>query len=104
MFDCLASVMLKRIENSHGVNVVRFFSFSVSFTQRGGDERASQAALVLKRLPANAGDEGDAGSIPALGRSPGGGLGDPLQYSCLENPTEEPGGLQSMGLQRVRRD
>ena len=61
--------MLKRIENSHGVNVVRFFSFSVSFTQRGGDERASQAALVLKRLPANAVDKGDAGSIPALGRS-----------------------------------
>ena len=47
---------------------------------------------------------GDLGSIPGLGRSPGEGHGNPLQYSCLENPpwTEEPGGLQSMGLQRVR--
>ena len=96
--------MLKRIENSHGVSIVKFFSFSVSFIQRGVDERASQAALLVKRLPANAGDKGDAGSIPALGRSSGGGLGNPLQYSCLENPTEEPGGLQSMGLQRVRHD
>ena len=46
------------------------------------------------------------GSIPGLGRSPRGGHGNPLQYSCLENPmkTEEPGGLQSMGSQRVRQD
>ena len=47
----------------------------------------------------------DLGSIPGLGRSPGGGHGNPLQYSCLENPcgqrTEEPDGLQFMGLQRV---
>ena len=40
---------------------------------------------------------GDLGSIPGLGRSPGEGNGNPLQNSCLENPTEEPGGLQSMG-------
>ena len=41
---------------------------------------------------------GDLGSIPGLGRSPGGGNGNSLQYSCLENPMkEEPGGLQSMG-------
>ena len=40
-----------------------------------------------------------------LGRCPGGGHGNPLQYSCLENPwTEEPGRLQSMRLQRVRHD
>ena len=37
----------------------------------------------------NAGDSGDAGSIPELGRSPGGGHGNPLQYSCLENPLEQ---------------
>ena len=43
----------------------------------------SQAALVVKKTPANA---GDLGSIPGLGRSPGGGHGNPLQYSCLENP------------------
>ena len=40
---------------------------------------------VTKNLPANA---GDTGSIPGLGRSPGGGNGNPLQYSCLENPLD----------------
>ena len=52
-------------------------------------------------------NSGDLGSIPGLGRSPGGGHGNPLQYSCLENLhpwTEEPGGLQSMGSQRVGHD
>ena len=39
----------------------------------------------VKSLPANAGDIGDTGLIPELGRSPGGGNGNPLQYSCLEN-------------------
>ena len=47
--------------------------------------RASQVALVVKNLPANAGDTRNAGSIPGLGRSPGKGNGNPLQYSCLEN-------------------
>ena len=61
-------------------------------------------ALVVKNLPTNNVDTGDAGSIPRSGRSPGGGHGNLLQCSCLENPipwTEETGGLQSMGLQRV---
>ena len=45
------------------------------------------------------------GEIPGLGRPPGGGHGSPLRHSCLRIPwTEEPGGLQSMGLQRVRHD
>ena len=43
---------------------------------------------VVKNLPANAGDMGDAGSIPGSGRSPGGGNGNPLQYSCLEHPMD----------------
>ena len=48
---------------------------------------------------------GDPGSIAGLGQSPGGGHGNSLQDSCLENPwREEPGGLQSMGSQRVGRD
>ena len=48
-------------------------------------------------------DAGDLGSIPGLGRSPGKGIGNPLQYSCLENPMDRgAGGLQSMGSQRVR--
>ena len=46
----------------------------------------SQVALVVKNLPANAGDLRDADSIPGSGRSPGEGKGYPLQYSCLENP------------------
>ena len=46
---------------------------------------ASQAVLVVKNLPANVGDVRDAGLIPGLGRSAGGGHGNPLQYSCLEN-------------------
>ena len=46
----------------------------------------SQVALVVKNLPANAGDIKDTGSIPWWGKSPGGGHGNPLQYSCLENP------------------
>ena len=62
-------------------------------------------ALVVKNLPANARDIRDVGSITASGRSPGGRNGNQLQYSCWKIPwTEEPGGLQSMGLQRVRRD
>ena len=40
---------------------------------------------VVKNLPANAGDSGNEGSIPGLGRSPGEGNGNPLQYSCLGN-------------------
>jgi len=42
--------------------------------------------LVVKNLPATAGDIRDMGSIPGSGRSPRGGHGNPLQYSCLENP------------------
>ena len=42
-------------------------------------------ALVVKNLPANAGDVRDAGLIPGSGRCPGGGYGKPLQYSGLEN-------------------
>jgi len=45
-------------------------------------------ALVVKNLPANAGDVRDMGSILELGRSPGEGQGNPLQYSCLENPMD----------------
>ena len=44
--------------------------------------------LVVKNLSVNAGDVRDAGSIPRLGRSPGEGNSNPLQYSCLENPID----------------
>ena len=45
-------------------------------------------ALVVKNLPAIAEELRDTGSIPGVGRSPGGGKGNPLQYSCLENPMD----------------
>ena len=59
------------------------FTFTFSFFYI---VRASQVSLGIKILPANAGDTGEAGSIPGLGRSLGGGHGKPLQDSCLENP------------------
>ena len=58
---------------------------------------------VVKNLPANAGDAGDTGSIPRLGRSPGEGNGNPFQCSYLENSTDRGAWLlQSVGSQRIR--
>ena len=45
-------------------------------------------ALVVKNPPANAGDIRDMGSVPGSERSPGEGKGNPLQYSCLQNPMD----------------
>ena len=45
-------------------------------------------ALVVKSSPVNAGDIRDVGSIPELGKSPGEGHGNSLQYTCLENPMD----------------
>ena len=56
-------------------------------------------AQMVENLACNAGDPG---SIPGLGRSPGGGHGNPLQYPCLENLMDR--GAWSMGLQRVGHD
>ena len=58
----------------------------------------------VSEVKASARNVGYLGLIPGLGRSPGERDGNPLQYSCLENPMNEPGGLQSMGSQRVRHD
>ena len=60
---------------------------------------ASQVVLVVKNLPANAGDVRETGSIPGLGRCPGGGHGNPLQYSCLQNPMD--GGAWGATVHRV---
>ena len=63
---------------------------------------AFQVVLVIKNPPVSTGDIRAVGLIPGLGRGPGGGRGKPLQYSCLGIPwTEEPGRLQSTGLERV---
>ena len=63
---------------------------------------ASQVSLMLKNLPPSAGDVRGMGSIPGLGRSCGGGPGNPLQHSCLENPVDK-GTWQAtvLGLHRV---
>ena len=63
-------------------------SHSISFLFHSTLFRASQVALVVKNPPAKAGNLRDAASIPGLGRSPGGGHGNLLQYSCLENPMD----------------
>ena len=55
---------------------------------RGAYVQAFQVALVVKKLPTNAGDVRDAGLIPGSGRSPGGGHGNLFQYSFLENPMD----------------
>ena len=49
---------------------------------------SSQLALVVKNPPANAGNIRDVSSVPGLERSSGGGHGNPLHYSCLENPVD----------------
>ena len=58
------------------------------FEPRHSSSRAFQVALVVKNLPAIAEDIRDIGSVPGLGRSPGEGNGNPLQYSCLGNPMD----------------
>ena len=57
---------------------------------------------MVKNLPANAGTRGDVGSIPGLGKSPGGGNGNPLQSSCLGNPMDR-GAWEAIvhGMQRI---
>ena len=69
-------------------------------------QQASQEVLVEKNLPANSGDKRDLGSVPGSGKTPGGGHGNPLQYSCLRNSMDTGAwrAVQSMGLQRVGHD
>ena len=62
----------------------------------------SQVVLVVKNPPANSGDIRDTGSIPGLGRSPGGMATHSSILAWRLPQTEKPGGLQSIGSQRVR--
>ena len=57
----------------------------VNLMLRISHHRGFPGGSVVKNLPTSVGDMGDAGSIPMSGRSPGGGNGNPLQHSCLEN-------------------
>ena len=63
---------------------------------------ASQVVLVVKNLVANAADIRDVGSVPGWRRSPGRGDGNPLQYSCLENPMDR-GAWQAIGFRVTKR-
>ena len=62
----------------------RYYIINIMYTYYG----ASQVSLVVKNPPANAGDVRDICSISELGRSPGRGPGNPLQYSYLKNPMD----------------
>ena len=74
----------------------RAIQFCETFSNILNDQKwASQVALVVKNLPATAGDIRDMGSSPGSGRCPGGGHGNPLQCSCLENPVDR-GAWQAM--------
>ena len=72
------SIMIISNESALCIRWPKYWSFSFSISPEGGS--------MVKNPPANAGDTGDAGSIAGLGRPPEGG--NPLQYSCLENPMD----------------
>ena len=69
------------------------------FLRTRSPKGASQAVLVVENPPANTGDIRDSSSIPGSGRSPGGGHGNPLQYSWLEEPMDR--GAQQATVHRV---
>ena len=84
----LQSMGSQRVGHNWATSVSIFDYFDSCFLEKQiflGTKRASQVVLVIKNLPANARGIRDAGSIPELGRSPGGGHGNPLLHSCLEN-------------------
>ena len=85
-----------------GMNVIFSNELTVNINDLSVSYWASQVALVVKSLPANAGPIRDMGLIPDLGRFRGGGHGHPLQYSCLENPINR-GGWQAT-VYRVARN
>ena len=65
--------------------ILLFFTFLMILLISFG---ACQVVLVIKNLSVSVGDIRDPGSIPGLGKSSGGGNGNPLQYTCLENPMD----------------
>ena len=68
-------------------NVISYLG-ATRITQTWTSPWASGMKLVVKNPPTNAGDLRDTGSVPGLGRFPGGGNGNPLQYPCLNNPMD----------------
>ena len=93
--------MLSSLSVSHTPFVSNLLTAD-KFEHRCQVDWGSQMALMLKHPSANAGDIKDMGSIPGLGRSPGGGHGNPLGWRIPW--TEESGELQSIEFQRVGHD
>ena len=92
---------LQAIKKCHGKELGALCCFETQYPHLW----ASQAAGVVKNLPANARDLRDAGSVPGWGRAPGGGHGNHSSIPAWRIPgTEEADGLQSVGSQRVRHD
>ena len=96
------------LENPHGRSLVGYHPWGhkesdtterLSIAQHILYLKACQVALVVKNPPANSGNIRDVDSVPGSGRSPGEGHGNPLQYSCLENPhgQRNPAGYSPMG-------
>ena len=85
--EALTFVIFYLIEKIFNLVFISFFTIEAksisnfTFYYHGGNS-------VVKNTPANVEDTGDVGSIPGWERSPGGGNGNPLQYSCLENPVD----------------
>ena len=89
--NCLGFANWEQEEEEEKKGILRNLTVSVGSLPSGSRmvvSASSQVALVVKNLPASAGDARDAGSIPGWGRSPGEGNGSPLQNSCLENPMD----------------
>ena len=77
-------VLVSTVQQSESAITIFIFTlFWISFPFR-----SPRVALMVKNLPANAGDTRDLGSIPGSGRLPGGGNGNTLQYPCLGNPMD----------------
>ena len=102
------NIQLQRVTQPEYLQNTQSTALQLSYRHLGGnplrnvvsqsDKRGFPGGSEIKGSTCKAGDPG---SIPGSGRSPGEGNGNPLQYSCLETPrTEEPGGLQSIGLQK----
>ena len=88
------------------LNSVNFLAWRVTFSFRLSISQGFPGALVVKNLPAQAGDARDAGSIPGSGKAPGGGHGNPLQYSRPGKFLDRGAWLsaQSMGSRRAQHD
>ena len=85
----MVTILMVIFDNGHSSKSNNYHLFSaMHLYERLSVRPVSQVVLVVKNLPANAGDIRDVGSNPGLGKSPGEGNGNRLQYSCLENPMD----------------